>query len=86
MGVVDFHTDAGSQEGSTLQTQGNDQPVEGAHTLVFGTKSCCEIWQLNLALKAKQGLLPTGRLSKKWFFQSRFMLSENRKWSQHSLL
>ena len=40
--VVDFHTDAGSQEVSTFQTQGNDQPVEGAHTLVFGTKSCCE--------------------------------------------
>ena len=37
MGVVDFHTDAGSQEVSTFQTQGNDQPVEGAHTLVFGT-------------------------------------------------
>ena len=45
MGVVDFHTDAGSQEVSTFQTQGNDQP-EGAHTLVFGTKSCCETWQI----------------------------------------
>ena len=55
MGVVDFHTDARSQEVSTVQTQGNDQPVEGAHTLVFGTKSCCKYEQLNLALKAKQG-------------------------------
>ena len=44
MGVVDFHTDAGSQEVLTFQTQGNDQPVEGAHTLVFGTKSCCETY------------------------------------------
>ena len=60
MDVVDFHTDAGSEEVSTFQTQGNDQPVEGAHTLVFGTKSCCETWQLNLTLKSKQGLLPNG--------------------------
>ena len=46
MDVVDFHTDAGSEEVSTFQTQGNDQLVEGAHTLVFGTKSCCETWQI----------------------------------------
>ena len=63
MGVVDFHTDAGSQEVSTFQTQGNDQPVEGAHTLVFGTVMLWNLFkyeQLNLALKAKQGLLPNG--------------------------
>ena len=39
MSVVDFHTDAGSQEVSTFQTQGNDQPVEGAHTLVLLVQS-----------------------------------------------